>query len=142
MKNFGGLIYAGMFFVLAHVPLMAANVEGNAVQNAECPQRVSVVPDSFVGSWDYTVSDVPYEYRTGVLLIGKENNEYTVQVKLQYSTEQATEVSVDKNKLNFSIFVEGEKVAVSLELKDNTISGKANSSLGQMSLVGKRSEKS
>ncbi|MCM4169606.1 hypothetical protein KCTC52924_00388 [Arenibacter antarcticus] len=140
MKKFGQLFFAVTFFMLTSVSLMATNKTNPVPHYLDSPEVEAIAPNTFVGTWEYTVADVPYEYSKGLLIITKENKEYVVKVKLQYDTKQATEVSVNKNKMNFSVMVEGEKVMVALEVKDNSIAGKANSSQGQMSLAGKRSK--
>lgn len=140
MKNFGRLFYAAIIFMVASASLSAANTNTLIIENAEDLKEFSLVANSFEGSWDYTVSDVPYEYKTGVLLISKKKEEYVVEVKLQYGTIKATDVSLKKNKMNFSVWVEGEKVDVSLTIKEDELTGKAKASIGEMTLMGKRSE--
>ncbi|MDX1364135.1 MAG: hypothetical protein R3243_07950, partial [Arenibacter latericius] len=75
MKNFGRLFYAAIIFMIASASLSAANTNTLIIENAEDLKEFSLVANSFEGSWDYTVSDVPYEYKTGVLLISKKKEE-------------------------------------------------------------------
>ncbi|GGW27905.1 hypothetical protein [Arenibacter certesii] len=140
MKNFRQLFYAGIIFMVANASLMAVNPGTRAMECGSNLETVTLTPYSFVGSWDYTVADVPYEYSTGVLFISKVKKEYVVKIKLQYNTIEATEVLLENDKMNFSVWIEGEKVAVTLALKDDKLIGKANASIGQMALTGKRSK--
>ncbi len=139
MKNFRILFYVTSFFILSSTSLMATNPE--IVNQMEENEAVLFTDNSPVGIWDYTVDNAPYEYSTGVLYVTKEKNGYAVKVKLNYSTEIANNVKVDKNKLNFSVMVEGLMVKVALEVDDKGIKGKADSPEGVFSLTGKRSKK-
>ncbi len=140
MKNFGKLFYACIFFVLGSMPLLAVNPGHNnscPVTPGELVDKVYISP---IGTWEYTVEDVPYEYSSGVLVITKEKGEYKVVVKANYNKLTASEVKVDGNAVNFSVYIEGGKVQVSLQVKDDTINGKANSTEGSFLLKGKRNK--
>lgn len=141
MKNSRFLFYVTSFFILSSISLMAINPEREALNCFEGNNTSAFSDNSPVGIWDYTVTNVPYEYSSGVLYVTKEKSGYVVKVKLNYSTETANNVSVNKNKLDFSVVVEGEMVKVSLEVDDHGIKGKVDSSEGIFSLVGKRSKK-
>jgi hypothetical protein len=47
-------------------------------------------------------------------------------------------VKVNENTLNFSVYIEGGKVQVSLQVKDDLIQGTADSNEGSFSLKGKK----
>ena len=140
MKNIGKLFCACLFIVSGSMSLLAINPgHGNY-----CPNNLTEVLEeeykSPIGTWDYTVEDVPYEYSAGVLIITKDKEEYKVVVKVNYNTLTASEVKVNENTVNFSVYIEGEKVQVSLEVKDDVINGNANSTEGSFSLIGKRNK--
>ncbi len=137
MKNCNHLFYVGLFLLMTNTSLMASNLKtsANSLFQAEL---VAVVPNSFIGQWDYTAADAPYEYRSGVLFITKEKEGYGVKVKLGYNTLKATEVVLEKNTMKFSIWVEGEKIEVSLEMKGDELIGEAISSQGPLALKGTR----
>lgn len=141
MKNFRILFYVTSIFVLSSATLMAANPEMEIVNHIGEKDAVIIADHSPVGTWDYKVENAPYEYSSGVLYVTKEKNGYAVKVKLNYSTEIANNVKVDKNKLNFSVMVEGLNVKVALEVDASGIKGKADSPEGVFSLTGKRSKK-
>lgn len=141
MKNSRFLIYVTSFFILSSFSLMASYSEKESSNPIDAKRTELLKDNSPVGVWDYTVADAPYEYSTGVLYVTKEKDGYAVKVKLNYSTEKANNVSVDKNKLNFSVMVEGLLVKVALEVDDKGIKGKVDSPEGMFALVGKRSKK-
>ena len=120
--------------------LLAVN-PGNSTFCTNNPTEVlGNVYNSPVGIWEYTVEDVPYEYSAGTLIITKEKEGYKAVIKVNYNTLTATDVKVNENTLNFSVYIEGSKVQVSLQVMDDAINGKANSAEGTFSLKGKRNK--
>jgi hypothetical protein len=114
----------------------------NPSNGSECHINTSEVLENLykspIGTWEYTVADVPYEYSAGVMVITKDKEGYKVVVKANYNTLTASEVKVNENNVNFSVYIEGGKVEVSLQVKDDVISGKASSAEGSFSLKGKK----
>ncbi|MEG3657233.1 hypothetical protein V5097_07455 [Arenibacter palladensis] len=137
MKNFGKLFYASLFFSCSMSLLAVTPGHGNYCSNT-ITELVDEVYKSPIGTWEYTVTDVPYEYSAGVLIITKEKNEYKVLVKVNNNTLTASDVKVNDDKVNFSVYIEGGKVQVSLQVKDDVLNGNANSSEGSFSLKGKK----
>jgi hypothetical protein len=140
MRNFGKLFYASIFFVSCNMSLLAANEGQSALCSINPTDVFEQVYKSPIGTWEYSVEDVPYEYSAGVLIITKEKEEYKVVVKVNYNTLTASDVKVNENEVNFSVYIEGGKVQVSLQVKDDLISGNANSTEGSFSLKGKRNK--
>lgn len=137
MKNFGKLFYASLFFSCSMSLFAVTPGHGNYCSNT-ITELVDEVYKSPIGTWEYTVADVPYEYSAGVLIITKEKNEYKVLVKVNNNTLTASDVKVNDDKVNFSVYIEGGKVQVSLQVKDDVLNGNANSSEGSFSLKGKK----
>jgi|TARA_R110000744_G_scaffold94288_7_gene182066 hypothetical protein len=140
MRNFGKLFYTSIFFVSCNMSLLAANEGQSAFCSINPTDVFEKVYKSPIGTWEYTVEDVPYEYSAGVLIITKEKEEYKVVVKVNYNTLTASDVKVNENEVNFSVYIEGGKVQVSLQVKDDLINGNANSTEGSFSLKGKRNK--
>jgi hypothetical protein len=105
------------------------------INSSELLEKVYKSP---IGTWEYTVADVPYEYSAGVMVISKDKEGYKVVVKVNYNTLTASEVKVNENKVDFSVYIEGGTVQVSLQVKDDVINGNANSAEGTFTLKGKR----
>ncbi|MCK0189393.1 hypothetical protein [Arenibacter sp. F20364] len=140
MRNFAKLFYACVFFVSGSMSLLAENPSNDTNDGINPTEVVEKVYKSPIGTWEYTVDDVPYEYSVGVLIITKEKEEYKVVVKANYNTLTASEVKVNENNVNFSVYIDGGKVQVSLQVKDDIINGNANSTEGTFSLKGKRNK--
>ena len=138
MRNFAKLFYACIFFVSGSMSLLAENPTNSTFCSFNPTTALEKVYKSPIGTWEYTVEDVPYEYSAGVLIITKEKEEYKVVVKVNYNTLTASEVKVNENTINFSVYIEGGKVQVSLQVKDDLIQGTADSTEGSFSLKGKK----
>ena len=140
MKNFGKLFCACIFLAFSSMPLLAVNF-GNAAYGSIDP--IDMAENRYrspIGTWEYTVEDVPYEYSSGVLVITKENGEYAVMVNVNNNKITASDVTVKDDMVNFSVYIEGGKVQVSLQVKDDIINGRANSVDGSFTLKGKRNK--
>lgn len=81
--------------------------------------------DDLVGAWNYTVENVDYVYRTGVLLITMEEGKYNVQVQLSAGNIPGEEIEVNDNSISFAVYIEGQKISVSLMAEGDKIKGKA-----------------
>jgi len=138
MRNFAKLFYACIFFVSGSMSLLAVNPTNSTFCSINPTTTLEKEYKSPIGTWEYTVEDVPYEYSAGVLIITKEKEEYKVVVKVNYNTLTASEVKVNENTVNFSVYIEGGKVQVSLQVKDDLIQGTADSTEGSFSLKGKK----
>ena len=95
-------------------------------------------PESVLGTWLYQASGTPYEYSQGEIQITKEASVYQVLVSVNYTNIKGQDVKVEKNKISFDIYVEDEKVSVSLIMDGDNLSGEASSYDGVFKLSGKR----
>ena len=140
MKNFGKLIYAFTFFAFSSMPLLAINLNNGTYGSIDPINLAENIYRSPIGTWEYTVEDVPYEYSSGVLVVTKEKGEYAVVVNVNNNKITASDVTVKDDTVNFSVYIEGGKVQVSLQVKDDIINGRANSVDGSFTLKGKRNK--
>ena len=138
MKNLGKLFCVCIFFVSGSMSLLAVGPGNGTECHINSSELLEKVYKSPIGTWEYTVADVPYEYSAGVMVISKDKEGYKVVVKVNYNTLTASEVKVNENKVDFSVYIEGGTVQVSLQVKDDVINGNANSAEGTFTLKGKR----
>ena len=109
----------------------------NALNGVESSDML-VKKKKWTGSWDYSVQDVPVEYSSGVLHISKKKKVYTVKLELPGGDLPADNVKVDKNKLTFSVDIEGSMVDVALIMDGDSFKGESNTPDGTFMLVGIR----
>ena len=92
--------------------------------------------DDLIGAWSYTVENVDYQYSTGILLITKEEGIYNVQVQLSDGNISGEEIEVNDNNISFAVYIEGQKVSVSLIADGDKIKGESSSSEGVYKIEG------
>ncbi|MGB5499288.1 MAG: hypothetical protein WBM77_10200 [Maribacter sp.] len=92
--------------------------------------------DDLIGAWSYTVENVDFQYSTGVLLITKEEGKYNVQVQLSAGIIPGEDIEVNDNKISFAVYIEGQKVSVSLMADGDKIEGESSSSDGVYKIEG------
>jgi len=109
----------------------------NALNGVESSDML-VKKKKWTGSWDYSVQDVPVEYSSGVLHISKKKKVYTVKLELPGGDLPANNVKVDKNKLTFSVDIEGSMVDVALIMDGDSFKGESNTPDGTFMLEGNR----
>lgn len=99
---------------------------------------ILVKKKKWTGSWDYSVQDVPVEYSSGVLHISKKKKVYIVKLELPGGNLPTDNVRVDKNKLTFSVDIEGSIVDVALIMNGDSFKGESNTPDGTFMLEGNR----
>jgi hypothetical protein len=122
------------FGLLAIILLSATTVRSNA--SIETNTMEVKTADELVGAWNYTVENVDYEYRTGVLLISKDDGKYNVQVQLSAGNIPGEEIEVVDNSIKFSVYIEGQKISVSLKAEGDKIKGESSSYDGVYKIEG------
>lgn len=99
---------------------------------------ITIKKKKWMGVWDYSVQDVPPEYSTGVLHITKKKKVYMVKLELPHGKLSASQVKVTKNKLTFSVDIEGSLVDVALVMDSDSFTGESYTADGTFMLEGKR----
>lgn len=130
-KNFGLVLIFFMF----------SNGYGMEMTDASNVAEVStflIKKKRWTGSWDYLVQDVPLEYSSGILHVSKKKKVYTVELEMPGGKLPADNVKVSKNKLTFSVDIEGSMVEVALIMDGDSFEGESYTPDGTFILVGNR----
>ena len=91
------------------------------------------------GTWSFYAQDAPDEYNSGDMVIGKEGKEYTVKLVFGESYEiKGQDVSLEKDQLTFTVYIEGETVSIKGTFTKETINGTASYSDGIISYKAQR----
>jgi len=122
-------------FVIVAAFLLSATTVMSNIGFGEGSIEVNTV-DDLIGAWNYTVENVDYQYSTGVLLITKEEGKYNVQVQLSAGNITGEEIEVNDNNISFAVYIEGQKVSVSLIADGDKIKGESSSSEGVYKIEG------
>ena len=95
-----------------------------------------------VGTWEYSVPDVPDGYQKGTMTIVEKENGYGVTMALnEYSKTEGEKVKYEKLAINFSVWVEGEEVLISGTFDKDNFSGMVSYSGGEAKLTATREKK-
>lgn len=93
------------------------------------------------GTWEYKVSEAPYEYSSGKLIFAEKDGKTTAVVKLADGTEiNVQNLKVQNENFSFDVEIEYSKVTVTGKVAGGKITGKADSSEGLMSITAVRSK--
>lgn len=84
----------------------------------------------FLGEWTYEVSDAPEEYKTGTLIFSEKEGETVCVIKLEAGELPASNLKIDKDKISFVSYVEGNPVNVELTLENDKLLGTVDSPEG------------
>ena len=91
-----------------------------------------------VGTWDYSAPNAPYEYSKGQLIISRVEDELKGIVNIDGYEIKLDSLKFEGNILSFTLFVEGDFVAVKLTIQDDSFEGKASTSQGLLDVTGVR----
>lgn len=130
-KNFGIVL---IFFMFSN----GYGMEMTDASNVEVVSAFFIKKKRWTGSWDYLVQDVPLEYSSGILHVSKKKKVYSVELEMPGGKLPADNVKVSKNKLTFSVDLEGSMVEVALIMDGDSFEGESYTPDGTFLLVGNR----
>lgn len=131
-KNKFSLILMVMAMIFGYMPV-------NAADSTPSLAIVDCTVNDLEGAWAYDVQNVDPQYQKGVLHIAKESGKYVLNIQgAEGSMIPTEELSVDGNEVKFVVYVEGDRVAITLNFDGDTFSGEGSSSNGPFTLSGKR----
>ncbi|MGB5555132.1 MAG: hypothetical protein WBM83_10780 [Flavobacteriaceae bacterium] len=91
------------------------------------------------GSWAYQVQNVDPQYQNGMLHITKEKGNYALNIQGSGDSLIPTQdLEVEGNEVKFVVYVEGERVAITLSFEGDSFTGNGSSSAGPFTMSGTR----
>lgn len=87
------------------------------------------------GTWDYTADAAPYEYQKGKLIFVEEEGKLNAKVDIQGYVVRAQDLKIEKEDIEFAVYVDGERVKVNLTLKEGKMEGTAKTYEDQIPLT-------
>ncbi|MBD0778045.1 hypothetical protein HPE56_09590 [Maribacter sp. ANRC-HE7] len=118
--------------------LMASSITWSSENSNATTIDIPAFNEALVGTYEYTVDNVLYEYSKGLIVIDKLDTAYTVKIKLEQGELEGKDVEVVGNSIKFNLFIEGQTVAVELTATSDGISGKSSTNEGTFMVKGKR----
>lgn len=96
--------------------------------------NTEVKKNPILGEWIYEVSDAPYGYEKGSLIFSEKEGKTVCVVKLEAGELTANNLLVDKEKVSFSVIVDGSPVEVKLIREKDKLNGTVDSPEGPKSI--------
>jgi hypothetical protein len=94
-------------------------------------------PDKFIGKWNISVPDSPLpEYSSSILVFSKEGKTIKGSMGINEYMMDVEDLVIKGNKAEFVVYVQGEKINISLKRKGNTLNGTAVYSQGSLTVTG------
>lgn len=95
-------------------------------------------PDKFLGKWNISVPDSPLpQYSSSTLVFSKEGKAIKgIMGMSEYMMMDVEDLVIKGNKAEFLMYIQGEKIFISLKRKGNTLHGTAVYSQGSLTVNG------
>jgi len=95
-----------------------------------------------VGIWAFKALEAPEGYTSGNLVISKKESGYAVTVEFnEYLKYNTVDVVYKDKKIEFTVYIEGEKVTISGTFDKDSFTGEASYSEGVLELTAQRKGK-
>jgi hypothetical protein len=102
--------------------------------------KASSLANELLGSWKYTVSDVPPEYEKGVMTFELNDNK-TVGYIGQADKIEMNDLKIEKEKITFKLNLDGDIITVNLTQKGDKLTGTVVSPEGEFLIIAAREVK-
>lgn len=102
------------------------------------PLQAEVKKKPIIGEWLYEVSDAPYGYEKGSLIFSEKEGQTVCFIKLEAGELSVNNLKIEKDKVTFTTFVDGNSILVNLTLEKNKLSGKVETPEGPKVLTAIR----
>ncbi|OFX62201.1 MAG: hypothetical protein A2066_07215 [Bacteroidetes bacterium GWB2_41_8] len=97
--------------------------------------------NQLIGEWIYQVSDAPYGYEKGSLIFSEKEGKTVCVIKLEAGELEASDLKVEKEKITFTTYVDGNPINVELTRDKNKLTGTVDSPEGPKTLTAEKKEK-
>ncbi|MBC8005517.1 MAG: hypothetical protein H7X84_08575 [Verrucomicrobia bacterium] len=88
-----------------------------------------------LGEWVYEVSDAPYGYEKGSLIFSEKEGQTVCVIKLDAGELETSNLKIDKEKITFTSYVEGNPVNVQLTHEKDKLTGTVDSPDGPKTIT-------
>ncbi|MFW5945232.1 MAG: hypothetical protein ACOCTU_08235 [Bacteroidota bacterium] len=121
MKKLNLLITA-LFFIIVSVSATASN-----------PNK------DLIGEWKFDVTQAPYEFQKGKLVIEQAEDQLEGKVVFERSQDVSIRgIEIEEEEITFTFYVQGEKVQVIGNIEENKFVGYAKTSQDKMNFLAEK----
>ncbi|MBS3770771.1 MAG: hypothetical protein V5A47_14170 [Bacteroidales bacterium] len=121
MKKLNLLITA-LFFIIVSVSTTASNPNND-----------------LIGEWKFDVTQAPYEFQKGKLVIEQAEDQLEGKVVFERSRDVSIRgIGIEEEEITFTFYVQGEKVQVIGNIEENKFVGYAKTSQDKMNFLAEK----
>ncbi|MBS3777560.1 MAG: hypothetical protein V5A59_12890 [Bacteroidales bacterium] len=121
MKKLNLLITA-LFFIIVSVSTTASNPNND-----------------LIGEWKFDVTQAPYEFQKGKLVIEQAEDQLEGKVVFERSRDVSIRgIGIEEEEITFTFYVQGEKVQVIGNIEENKFVGYAETSQDKMNFLAEK----
>jgi hypothetical protein len=95
---------------------------------------------SIIGEWIFEVSDAPYGYEKGSLIFSEKDDQTVCTIKLEAGELAVSNLKIEKDKVTFTTYVDGNPINAELILENNKLTGKVDSPEGPKNMTATKKE--
>jgi hypothetical protein len=88
-----------------------------------------------IGEWTYEVSDAPYGYEKGSLIFSEKEGKTICVIKLEAGELAVSDLKIEKDKVTFTTFVDGNSINVDLTRDKGKLTGHVDTPEGPKTLT-------
>jgi glycoprotein endo-alpha-1,2-mannosidase len=101
---------------------------------SDIKQDNNLMRDLLLGTWNYTVKEAPFGFRTGKVIFFEEDGQVKAKLKIYGLTIKTKDLIISGTKVSFNAQVDIEQVALRLELDGDRLMGLVHMSEGAMAV--------
>jgi hypothetical protein len=92
------------------------------------------------GEWIFEVTDAPYGYEKGSLIFSEKDGQTVCTIKLEAGELAVSNLKIEKDKVSFTTYVDGNPINAELTLENNKLTGKVDSPEGPKNITATKKE--
>lgn len=93
---------------------------------------------NWTGTWQYSAPTADYPYQKGKIIFSDKGKNLKVLLETNGQKIEASNIKASERQISFDLTIEGELIKISLQVKDEKLTGTATYSGGEIPLSGKR----
>lgn len=92
-----------------------------------------------VGEWKFDVTQAPYEFQKGTLVIEQADDQLEGKVVFERSQDVSIrEIEIEEEEITFTLYIQGEKVQVIGNIEENKFVGYTKTSQDKMDFLAEK----
>ncbi len=96
-------------------------------------------PNPLIGEWKYEATMAPEGYSNGLLVFAENDKQITGKLRLSGDyTVNLQQLTLEKNELQFSLYIDGYYISVNAKIEDDELAGTADTPDGEIAFTAEK----